>query len=314
MKKIFIKKYTQTRLDNLLGLDNSNKYHIPLYDNFENFENNYTRNLNDFLKNNPNETEYSFVGEILFDKYEINKYKTAPIDFKFTLSERKYDTFIEVQFNPTILENILRNAIKKYILKCYNKKMFLSSTQLINWDEIVIDKGKIKEIDYTKITDEALKIFLKYMGDINNELLLTKLPRIFLHNYTYINKNKIKFDYYGFMQNEYIEYHKIAKYLFKRIDDLQNTKDKVNTYKIKYKNPQKLALLQELGFFELPIFNTLTETRINEITGILLNADPKEFVYKNRLNLKSKKPLYQVDKYTAYQYLEEMKRLIFDTE
>ncbi|WP_080780240.1 hypothetical protein [Chryseobacterium phocaeense] len=314
MKKTFIKKYTQTRLDNLLGIDNSNKYQIPLYNNFENFKNDYPRNLNDYLKHNPNESEESFVAEILYNKYQINNYKTAPIDFKFTLSERKYDTFIEVQFTPTILENILRNAIKKYILKCYHKKMFLSSTQLINWDEIVVDKGKIKEIDYTKITDEALKIFLKYMGDINNELLLTKLPRIYLHNYTYINKNKIKFDYYGFMQNEYIEYHKIAKYLFKRFDDLQNTNHKVNTHKIKYKNPQKLALLQELGFFELPIFNTLTETRINEITGILLDADPKEFVYKNRLNLKSKSPDYQTHKYTAYQYTEEMKRLISETD
>lgn len=81
-----------------------------------------------------------------------------------------------------------------------------------------------------------------------------------------------------------------------------------------YTNPQKLALLQELGFFELPIFKGLTETRVNEITGLLLGADPKEFVYKNRLNLKSRDPDYQTDKYTAYQYLEEMKRLIYTTD
>lgn len=80
-----------------------------------------------------------------------------------------------------------------------------------------------------------------------------------------------------------------------------------------YSNPQKLALLHELGFFELPIFKNINETKINEITGFLLNANPKEFVYKNRLNLKSKSPNYQTDKYTAYQYLEEMKKLIFDT-
>ncbi|WP_027383252.1 hypothetical protein [Epilithonimonas caeni] len=84
--------------------------------------------------------------------------------------------------------------------------------------------------------------------------------------------------------------------------------------KITLSNSKKIALLFELGIFETPIMKSLTPTKQNEIIGLLLDADPKEFVYKNRLNLISKSPKYQIEKYTAYQYLDEMKDLINNTK
>ncbi|AZA52061.1 hypothetical protein [Chryseobacterium sp. G0201] len=313
MKKIFVKKYNQTKLNNLLNLNNMDDYHIPLYDNFDSFKNEYSKNLKEYLKYNPTEDEYAFIGENLFNKYD--KYKVHPLDFKFTLSERKYGTFIDVQFDTLNLSNILREAIKNYILRCYKRKIFLFPPQLINWDETVTHKGNnVYIVHYEKITNEVLKILLERMMSINSELYLTDLSRKFLHSYAYIENKSIKFDYSRFIKNEYIEYHKIAKFLINRAESLQASKKKENILKIKYKNPQKLALLQELGFFDLPIFTTLGEAKANEITGILLDADPKEFVYKNRLNLKSKSPNYQIEKYTSYQYLEEMKRLISNTD
>ena len=80
--------------------------------------------------------------------------------------------------------------------------------------------------------------------------------------------------------------------------------------KPKLSNPKKLALLQELGIFDLPIMKNLTREKQNEIIGLLLDADKTEFVYKNRLNIDSKNPSYQIDKYGAYKYLEEMQNLI----
>ncbi|UCA62118.1 hypothetical protein KB553_11505 [Chryseobacterium rhizoplanae] len=79
-------------------------------------------------------------------------------------------------------------------------------------------------------------------------------------------------------------------------------------------NPKKLALLQVMGFFDLPAIANLSSDKQNEIVALLLDADKKEFVYKNRLNLNSKNPNYQIDKYTAYQYLEEMKAMLNNME
>ncbi|ASE62561.1 hypothetical protein CEQ15_14190 [Chryseobacterium indologenes] len=308
MKKIFIKKYTRTKLNNLLGIDKS--YDIPLYDNYENFKNDYITNLTEYLKHNPDDSENTFIGKNLIYKYD--KYKAHPLEFKFTLSERKYGTFINVQFDISNLSSILREAINNYILGCYKRKTFLFPADMVQWDQVVTFKGNKGEVNYEKLTNDVLKILLKRMLNINSELLLIDFSRIFLQKYTYIERASIKFDYIGFINNEYIECHKIAQFLLKRVEELQNVQNKENTYKLKtkYSNPQKLALLQVLGFFELPIFKSLSETKINEITGIILGADPKEFVYKNRLNIKSKAPSYQIDKYTAFQYLDEMKSFI----
>jgi len=85
---------------------------------------------------------------------------------------------------------------------------------------------------------------------------------------------------------------------------------KKNTYKGKLSNPKKLAFLQVIGFFDLPIMQNLSEDKQNEIVSLLLDADKKEFVYKNRLNLNSIDPTYQTDKYTAYQHIGEMEKIL----
>lgn len=104
-------------------------------------------------------------------------------------------------------------------------------------------------------------------------------------------------------------FHEITLYIErKRIESKINTQlKKINN---KLSNPKKLALLKAIGFFDLPTIIKLSEDSQNEIVALLLDADKKEFVYKNRLNLNSKNPNYQIDKYTAFQYVEEMERLL----
>lgn len=95
----------------------------------------------------------------------------------------------------------------------------------------------------------------------------------------------------------------------KLINKLSNVKEKKQP---KLSNPKKLALLHELGIFELPIMKNLSDDKQNEIIGLLLDADKKEFVYKNQANintLNSNKP-YDITKYTAYTYLDDMRALL----
>lgn len=58
----------------------------------------------------------------------------------------------------------------------------------------------------------------------------------------------------------------------------------------------------------------LSDDKQNEIIGLLLDADKTEFVYKNRLNINSKNPNYQIDKYGSYKYLDEMRNLLKEME
>ncbi|WP_139422332.1 hypothetical protein [Chryseobacterium mulctrae] len=105
----------------------------------------------------------------------------------------------------------------------------------------------------------------------------------------------------------------IYRFILNEILKLQITHTKKELQKIKtLSNPKKLALLQELGIFDLPIMQNLTDDKQNEIVALLLDADKTEFVYKNRLNINSKNPSYQTDKYTSYQHLESMKQLLDD--
>lgn len=79
----------------------------------------------------------------------------------------------------------------------------------------------------------------------------------------------------------------------------------------KWSNPKKLAFIEVL--LRNPVaFQNLSEDKQNEIIAKFLDADKTEFVYKNRINIKSKAPSYQIDKYTAYQYIEEMESFLND--
>ncbi len=110
----------------------------------------------------------------------------------------------------------------------------------------------------------------------------------------------------------------IVNFILSKLLEIKNLKElSTNTKqqtKRKLSNPKKLALLSELGIFDLPTMKNLSDDSQNEIIGLLLDADKTEFVYKNRLNINSKDPSYQIDKYGAYKYLDEMKRLISDDQ
>lgn len=111
----------------------------------------------------------------------------------------------------------------------------------------------------------------------------------------------------------YMELNAISSFLTNKIIETTiNNKTNIASRKNKkvMTNPKKLALLQTIGFFDLPIMRNLSEDNQNEVIALLLDADKKEFVYKNRLNLNSIDPNYQTDKYTAFQYVDEMEEML----
>ncbi|AZB19737.1 hypothetical protein [Chryseobacterium indologenes] len=175
-------------------------------------------------------------------------------------------------------------------------------------------------IDYIFETFHQEESFQNFINDKFFDTIIEKFKKAKLKRYDYVVTPKIvkeiiieNIELIGGIINYVVQ--EIQEFITNEIYKIEflDTNKKTSQEK-SYSNPQKLALLHELGFFELPIFKNLSEAKINEITGILLNANPKEFVYKNRLNLKSKSPNYQTDKYTAYQYLEDMKKLISNAD
>lgn len=131
-----------------------------------------------------------------------------------------------------------------------------------------------------------------------------------------------------FSEELYRQYCLIAQFLEDRINIKEGNDDeqielikkhtsasaKLKKERIILTNPQKLALLHELGVFDLPIMKNLSEDKQNELIGLVLGADKTEFVYKNRLNLNSRDPSYQIDKYGSYKYVDEMKNLLKEME
>ena len=75
-----------------------------------------------------------------------------------------------------------------------------------------------------------------------------------------------------------------------------------NNYLAEYKN------------FDKPEIERLSEYEINKIEVKKEKSDKTEFVYKNRLNINSKNPNYQIDKYGSYKYLDEMRNLLKEME
>ncbi|WP_179471565.1 hypothetical protein [Chryseobacterium sp. H1D6B] len=120
-----------------------------------------------------------------------------------------------------------------------------------------------------------------------------------------LTKNVFVFNSFWHMNLE-----EIAKFINSELIKLKHSIIPIPKNKVKLTNPKKLALLHAIGFFDLLIVKNLSEDNQNEIVALLLDADKKEFVYKNRLNLNSIDPSYQIDKYTAYQYVEEMGKLL----
>lgn len=158
-------------------------------------------------------------------------------------------------------------------------------------------------VKYPKITEKAIikgngKHTITYSLDIDS----IRLKQQEIGFSLYMELSKI----FKFLNNKSIELT-INQYEIKKI---KNPKSK----KLDLSNPKKLALLQVIGFFDLPAISNLSEDKQNEIVALLLDADKKEFVYKNRLNLNSKNPNYQIDKYTAFQYLDEMKAMLNNME
>ncbi|MGN7758904.1 hypothetical protein ACTJIV_15635 [Chryseobacterium sp. 22532] len=309
MKSKIFNKYKQSKTRDLINVDNSEKYYLPLYTNSDDFKKDYYNNLSEYLRIFPSESELKFINDNLY--YGYNEFKIEPTDLKFTLVESKYNIAFDIELNKNNLKNVFRQAIKAFIIKCYKRNSSLLPSGL-NWSDVITIVNKKESVRYEKIGTENLKIFLKgMMGNVAENLYVSGFSRMLLENYTYIHGRILEVDFPSFIKNEYLELYEISKFLLNKRKILQEDKTKtlINS-KIKFSNPKKLALLQTIGFFDSPFIKNLSEDKQNQIVALLLDADKKEFVYKNRLNLNSKNPNYQIDKYTAFQYVEEMEQLL----
>lgn len=290
---------------------------LPFYHTFKEFQDNYNSDFENWHKDEPEGDEVrflkcalytaGFIGYTHFDRIEM-KYNVVDMSIGADGITHQYD--IE-NYASIVIGNIHNNITRKFGLKNPNEL----GEFLYDFTDNLYDYIGDKRFDVLFFDARILISFFhiqkftpryrtgyneqgEYMYDAEGEVLQEE------GNF---KEGVIFFDYekYDVFLDEV---GKIINFIKSKIEiEPSHSKKKI---KAKLSNPQKLALLHELGFFDLPVFESLTETRVNEITGLLLEADPKEFVYKNRLNLRSKSPEYQINKYTAYQYLEEMKKLI----
>ncbi|REC76077.1 hypothetical protein DRF60_14430 [Chryseobacterium elymi] len=203
------------------------------------------------------------------------------------------------------------------------------------------DAEKITLLDYYEKLDDYYSGLVRVLGDLFNDQLIdiiknnfhwevfrgfvfVKFPDLFESQIDgTLEKATIR---YSFEMNRlienrldigvslYMELNNILSFLTNKIIEAalnrpENNNDEKRK-RVVLTNPKKLALLQAIGFFDLPTITELSEDDQNKIVALLLDADKKEFVYKNRLNLNSKNPNYQIDKYTAFQYVEEMEQLL----
>ncbi|QIG89400.1 hypothetical protein G6R40_06775 [Chryseobacterium sp. POL2] len=252
-----------------------------------------------------------------------------------TLDEfyEKYHKIRDEDYKINLLQNYNDSGNDYHTFLNNEKTKFTNYLETI--DDILdpmLEKGwdKLNELELN-FSDDEIKIIEKTIEDYFKDIpeikfmvsfLLVEelLQKINIHHSKEILKEYCEYsvgDKYVTLQQNIIKEKCKEAVLFFNVE-IQKEQIKGLNQKIKSKpkpalsNPKKLALLYELGIFDLPIMKNLTSEKQNEIIGLLLDADKIEFVYKNRLNIDSKNPSYQIDKYGAYKYLEEMQKLISD--
>ncbi|WP_407498216.1 hypothetical protein [Elizabethkingia anophelis] len=288
---------------------------IPFYETLEEYEQYYSQDVKIYIEKNKSK-ELDFIIHLI---YKYRDFKNDLADTELEVVENKSNTKIITKLPiPTIL-SIFRQQFLAFILRMHKNPMrFKIFAGTVDWERFNETRPNIRILNETEF-DSLKKFFLSpSYGSPKIDYTFIGLSRILLLNYIRkrIDYNDIEFDFNGFVQNEFLEKREIYKKLDKKLELLN---PRANGKKIKndskrLSNPKKLALLQELGVFELPILKSLSQDKQNEIIGFLLDADKKEFVYKNRININSKDPSYQTDKYTAYQYLDEMRKMISEME
>lgn len=91
-----------------------------------------------------------------------------------------------------------------------------------------------------------------------------------------------------------------------RLQSMRQTKT-IDTNTKKKSLPYQIALLNEVGFFELEYFKKLTQKKVNEITSKILNTQPRS-VSGNISALQDKNIGHQ--KYTSYKHIESVKKYL----
>jgi len=236
-------------------------------------------------------------------------------------SVEKYETFLRevtnalVKYNTECIINDSKNEEDNTRSNNYYTKEITEANECLKTiiDEKIYSFETFEEYFYILKNDDFNSFFLE----------LNLIDYCFMWENYFYSITEILFDGvdYDFSELEYLdnEYKKCFGYaqkqgLIAKTFSAQTTASYqvFNPKKKRLSNPRKLALLHELGIFDLPKMKNLSDDSQNEIISLLLDADKTEFVYKNRLNINSKDPSYQIDKYGAYKYLDEMKRLISD--
>jgi hypothetical protein len=197
----------------------------------------------------------------------------------------------------------------------YDLKEIYSKPELFNIEFSRVKKY-LDEIKAKYSHDEIFDDFTEYLDNYHSfkEYERNLFPPL-LNSYK--NDFEMYFEMNLYLRSLFWEYESRIKEIISFIEDEISRNEyyslsvaKQKPKKQQLSNAKKLALLYSLGILDLPKMKNLSEDKQNEIIGLLLDADKKEFVYKNRLNINSLDPKYQIDKYTAYQYLDEMDKLL----
>lgn len=287
---------------------------FKIYTSYNTFFENYEKDLLDYLKENTSLNESDFAHD--YSGYYID-FKESIGDAKFWVIEYKNNSQIRTKLIPYNIIEVFKKQLAHFVYVASKKEFYKNKFSAdIDWNNLTKSKSKIFEQLSNKQYIEFRNHILE-RGGIDIDYRFIELSKKLISDYLILDKkldsnnvevNFLYFDSGSFFRNEYKEQHLIYNFLIEK-SKIPTTKKLV---KKKLSNPKKLALLHELGIFDLPKMKNLSDDRQNEIIGLLLDADKTEFVYKNRLNINSIDPRYQTDKYTSYHHLDEMKKLLED--
>lgn len=182
-----------------------------------------------------------------------------------------------------------------------------------NYPDLTMDEYlRSLRVFYFGLWKESRKVSASYKRDFEEKLLTAdqykdlvgitgKNSQQFRNIFSFIDRkiqrNELDIENSGAMANQ------LRRDILSEINPTAKTK--------KLSNPKKLALFAAI-LRNPEKFHNLPDDKQHEAIAQLLDADKTEFVYKNMINLKSKSPSYQIDKYTAFQYVEAMEKYLYD--
>lgn len=193
--------------------------------------------------------------------------------------------------------------IFQYSLDYENRDFFISENTIINLVETTPDywffeKETTCKDCFTLMGEELLDV--SYSHDYYQRVPLEELEeyfKVFLKHKGYLIKNIVDFVVYSF----FLQYFNEPKEVKLIIEPTSLNQNKVSL-------PYQIALLNELGFFELERIKHLPKEKVFAITAKLLNADGRSV--KGNYHVLNPKSEENRQRFTSYNYMSEVKNYL----